>query len=529
MGLNHMASIDSQIIKDFCHNLGDEVKRVYPHIDLYFVVYEAGMRSDEITKILPALKEHPAFEQAASLIRFKSAALEHSSFLGIAEGYEKKHFGLKNTPKHLAFFTINLADHDTEEDLIFTIYKLISQLFDSLIHISDTENTQPEKKASALTNALVNTRLNLRADIFNVLHFVQDGEKDAVRQRGQIRALQVLNPVVGQRPDEFAFPIAIDVTKYAIEKCLSPQYESAPARKNQILESYNIAEKIIKSFDNDSLKIWAQFVGPCQTLAWNGYSPSQILGAATLLSPNPYIKATGHLLAEITHIFPCTESQLPQGYNPFLDDEINQIRHRRGVEETFEMTMIHSLEADSHVPFLHVANNQNEALLKGHISGWCANALQAAARAYMGARSLGVPPQQAARLEFQTYRRDDGWKPLLQLAHHVIELCRNGTEAKTLSAIAQWCGMNPDLRFISTSLSMTISDPHYSAKMKAAVEMPHVAPLAPATELIRSLSSRNQAPAYVPIPAMAFNIDGSENLAVNTHIETAQTEITMED
>ncbi|MEK7801652.1 MAG: hypothetical protein AAB276_04275 [Pseudomonadota bacterium] len=524
-----MASIDSQIIKDFCHNLGDEVKRVYPHIDLYFVVYEAGMRSDEITKILPALKEHPAFEQAASLIRFKSAALEHSSFLGIAEGYEKKHFGLKNTPKHLAFFTINLADHDTEEDLIFTIYKLISQLFDSLIHISDTENTQPEKKASALTNALVNTRLNLRADIFNVLHFVQDGEKDAVRQRGQIRALQVLNPVVGQRPDEFAFPIAIDVTKYAIEKCLSPQYESAPARKNQILESYNIAEKIIKSFDNDSLKIWAQFVGPCQTLAWNGYSPSQILGAATLLSPNPYIKATGHLLAEITHIFPCTESQLPQGYNPFLDDEINQIRHRRGVEETFEMTMIHSLEADSHVPFLHVANNQNEALLKGHISGWCANALQAAARAYMGARSLGVPPQQAARLEFQTYRRDDGWKPLLQLAHHVIELCRNGTEAKTLSAIAQWCGMNPDLRFISTSLSMTISDPHYSAKMKAAVEMPHVAPLAPATELIRSLSSRNQAPAYVPIPAMAFNIDGSENLAVNTHIETAQTEITMED
>ena len=106
-----MAGIDSQIIKDYCANLAAELKTIFPHIDPYFVVYDHGMRAEEITKILPGLKHHPAFEKAATLMRFKSAALEHSAFLGIAEGFELSRLGFKKTPKHLAFFTLNVADH----------------------------------------------------------------------------------------------------------------------------------------------------------------------------------------------------------------------------------------------------------------------------------------------------------------------------------------------------------------------------------------------------------------------------------
>ena len=106
-----MAEIDAHKIKEFCRNLAEEIKVSYPTLDLYFIVYEDGMKSAEITKILPTLKGHPAFEKAVTLMRFKSAALEHSAFLGIAEGFEKSHLGLKRTPKNLEIFTINLGDY----------------------------------------------------------------------------------------------------------------------------------------------------------------------------------------------------------------------------------------------------------------------------------------------------------------------------------------------------------------------------------------------------------------------------------
>ena len=72
-------------------------------------------------------------------------------------------------------------------------------------------------------------------------------------------------------------------------------------------------------------------------MAWSGFSPDQILGAAIHSSPNPFIKSIGNLLAEITQIDPVSKEALQQGYNPYVDMEINQIAHDRHIEETFEM------------------------------------------------------------------------------------------------------------------------------------------------------------------------------------------------
>ena len=82
-------------------------------------------------------------------------------------------------------------------------------------------------------------------------------------------------------------------------------------------------------------------------MAWSGYKPSQILGSAINNSSNPFLKSTAHMVGEILNIEPDSAENLPGGYNP-LPSRKSIFEHERSVEETFEMVLIHAMEADSH-------------------------------------------------------------------------------------------------------------------------------------------------------------------------------------
>ena len=203
-----------------------------------------------------------------------------------------------------------------------------------------------------------------------------------------------------------------------------------------------------------------------QTMAWSGYSPSDILGAAVNTSPNAYIKAIGQLAAELTHMAPTEAEHLPNGYNPFLPDEINKITHARSTEEAFEMIMFHVVESESHLPLMRVANNQNEALQKGKILGWCAGALHASAKAFLGAKDRGIPPIQAARLEFQSAYQHMDWGIIQNLAVHITNLQRQG-KSPSLTDILRWAQKNPDASFLADSINSTIADPDYTKSIRS--------------------------------------------------------------
>lgn len=303
-------------------------------------------------------------------------------------------------------------------------------------------------------NNIATARMNLKADVYSVIQMVHNGYLDAT---GTLAKKRALNAITAQsnHPEEFPFPIALEVTEFGLEKFLQAE------KKSPINTAYKLAKQVSASFDGENLQTWINFVNPAQTMAWNGYQPSQILGCAIQTSSNPFIKSTGHLLAEILGIEPVSiPDRLSGAINPFAQNEVNFIEHERSIEETFEMVLIHAMEADSHLPLIHVANNQNEGLIKGRISGWCAHALQSAANAYTTASQRGMPRDQAARIEFESAKQQTGWKELNQLGDHITKLHRNG-QAVTMSSITEWCADNPQFKTISQSIKMTVADPNF--------------------------------------------------------------------
>ena len=177
-------------------------------------------------------------------------------------------------------------------------------------------------------------------------------------------------------------------------------------------------------------------------------------------------------------IEPALKEALQPGYNPYVDMEINQISHDRQVEETFDMVMIHSMESDSALPLLRVANNQNETMAKGKVLGWCANALQWLPKAYESAVMRGIPADQAARLEFESAKHQTSWHTLNRLNDQILSHRRHGF-AVTLGEIANWCKTSVDFRPVLESVNLTLADPAYTRKLAAAHDLPSPGPQMP--------------------------------------------------
>jgi hypothetical protein len=455
-------------LKNTCTNISDNIRTLFPSLNLHFLISTADKKQDAIAGILGKINGHPAFNEAFQVLKVWSASKkEQTSFLGLSEGQESIVFSFKTRPKTLAFISLNVS-------LYKELYQAIQAVHFEMAIFLDTYSGHLKKPMNINGNVFVHRttqvgscRLNLKADIYSILQLLREGQYDAPMLLAKQRSLETLTPQSHFNPEEFAFPIALDVINYTVEKQISSTVTTRSS--SPLLSQYQLAAQIADCFDNDNLQSWIQFANSCQTMAWGGFSPSQILGAAINTSTNPFIKAIGHMLAELTNLAPTEESHLPGGYNPFLAEEINQIRHERACEETFEMIMYHVMEADSHLPLLRVANNQNEGLLKGKISGWCANALHAAAKAYIGAKDRGIPPVQAARLEFQSAHLQSNWKLLKQTGQHVFEMSRQDTPTN-MPDLLNWISQQPESKHMSASINITISDPQYTNNIEAAAQ-----------------------------------------------------------
>ncbi len=453
-------------LKSTCANISDNIRAIFPSLNLHFLIAPSGQKQDAISNVLGKLNGHPAFNEAFQVLKaWGSSDNEETSFLGLSEGQENIVFSFKTRPKTLAFIAVNAS-------LYKELYQAIQAIHFQMSIFLDTYADHLKKPMDIngnvffhKTTQLAACRINLKSDIYSILQLLREGQYDSPITLARQRSLDTLTPQSHYNPEEFAFPIALDVIQYTVEKQISSTVTTRSP--SPLLSQYQLAGQIADCFDNDNLQSWIQFTNSCQTMAWSGFTPSQILGAAINTSTNPFIKALGHMLAELTNLAPTEESHLPLGYNPFLAEEINKIRHDRTCEETFEMIMYHVMEADSHLPLLRVANNQNEALLKGKISGWCANALHASAKAYMGAKDRGIPPIQAARLEFQSAHSQSNWKLLMQVGQYVINMSRQDAPPN-LNDLFKWLSQQPDSKHMSTSLNITIMDPQYTGSFDTA-------------------------------------------------------------
>lgn len=500
-----IAVADSLAIEEAAAALGREIQSINPAVSCQFIVHRRGQRRDALQTVLSRLGSHPAAEATRELLKTRTATSEISAFIGIAAGYERGFLSRKGTMRCLGFIGLNVDQYDSREQALYALYSLTSQYLDMAgLVTAKTIEEHGDILILPKRSTLVMARSNMKADIFSVLMMQSQGTDHPARHLAQIRAMEALTCQLSHNPEVYPFAISLDVTEFAAKKA-----KSLPAsRLSRSL--HELSTEVIRTFDRQNLENWVNFTAPAQKMAWGGCSPEQILGAAIHTSPNPFIKSIGNLLSEITAIDPVAKEAIRNEYNPFVDGEINQISHERQVEDTFEMVMIHSMEADSSLPLSQVANNQNESITRGRVIGWCSHALQSAAKAYDNAMARGTPAMQAARLEFESAKHQTNWESLNRLNQYILEQKRHGYPV-TLSDVAAWCKNHMDLRPVMESINYTLADPAYARKLEAAAEMPMpVAALAP-----QASAPTYTPPAHVPqfSPGMAGGMGGMGGLS----------------
>jgi len=322
-----------------------------------------------------------------------------------------------------------------------------------------------------------------------------------------------------QRAEDYPFLIAMEATAFAFAEIdraqLPPQRFIEAARKTSI--------EVGRAFDEGSLRKWWAFSEPAQDMAWRGIEKEEILGAAVNTSEDPYIRATGYLVSEVAQIEPLPATNLLKIYNAYTDQDRNQTLHREMMETAFAEAIALGLEEESGRPFLNVANVQNEGLLEGRILGWCASALQAAAKAFENALANGMSPSQAARLEFEGARGQMGWDAIKDLGDSIVAQKRHGN-ALTLGHIAEVSSANPIFAPVLNALRVTMNDPVYLMKLQAANDLdfiPAPEPMAPSPSAPVLQAAPKMAPAMMaPLPrgpgmAPGMGMGGGGNMAAH--------------
>ena len=148
------------------------------------------------------------------------------------------------------------------------------------------------------------------------------------------------------------------------------------------------------------------------------------------------------------------------------------------------------------------ANEQNENLAEGNILGWCANALQAAARAFDSALTSGTSPMQAARMQFEGTKDIPEWDNLKKVGDSVVGQKRAGL-AVTMGTIAEICNSDPLFAPMLNSIRFTMQDPDYIQKLEMSNDLamrpaPAPAPPAPAPKAPAPAAPAYAAPVFAP-------------------------------
>ncbi len=470
------------LLARICHVVNRQINDYYRQLKLFCVIHHSGQREDAIVMEEHGLLSHPAGAYAINILKRKMEN-EDSALLGVAASMEKVYLGLSSRSHLLGVITLNADQYEDAREAKAHLYHLAWHATD-LAEIRE----QPEYKVKFRNGPMIPRRspmnqakANLRADVFSAVMMALQGNKTAISELAEKRALASLTPNAGQRAEDYPYVIAMEAAEFAFR-----EISKTSVPKNRMVRlAMQIAADVGMTFDETSIRQWWAFSGPAQDMAWRGHTREEILGAAINTSEDPYVRATGLLVSEIINIAPSTSAELACSYNAFADSDLNAKLHKDTVAEVFEGVIAQGMVENSSSPITMVANEQNRFLTEGRIIGWCASALHAAASAFENALASGRPPGQAARLEFEGARNKAPWDTVRRLGDKIIEQRRNGF-AVTFTDIMEICKLSPEFAPFLESLEITMNDPAFVARLEAIHEM---TPAAPASSFGREAPS----------------------------------------
>ena len=478
-------SIAQGTVKNICDTITNDVAESYPGLTLHFIVHSTGKMREAVALAEHDIITHRAGNAARAIVQ-KNAAGERSKFLGLAIARESQMMGFKKIDHLLGLFTINNDQFDTEDEAKAQIYLLVWHAID-LYEIRQDPVYRNKFKTGPMVpkrSPLNLSKANLQADVFaGIISVLNSSDRDVSLAKliAQKRGVMSLSQITDYKAEDFPAVIAVESCEFIIEDII----KNPPQKEDYLSVARQTSMDVGRAFDEQNIQQWWDFSIPAQDMAWRGFKKEEILGAAVNTSNDPYVRSIGYLIQELTNIEPAPSAMLEHSYNAFMDPDVNMKLHREMVDTIFEDALTKHPEDQTGRALRDAANKQNEDLTEGRILGWCAHALQDAAKAVERALTTGVSPLQAARMEFKGNRHLPDWDGLKNLGDKIVDQRRQGV-AVTLGHIAEICHNNPAFSPVLDSLKITMNDPSYIQKLEAANDLamqpaaPTMAPQAPA-------------------------------------------------
>lgn len=465
-------AIKPDILLEICNLAERQVKELHPNFTSIFLLHENGTFSDVVDARQHEIFKHPSVKTIEGILE-KNISKNQSDFLGLAITHELKWFGLSSRENMLALFNLNIDDFTSPADARHEIYHLIWHALD-LIEIRRRREYAEKFRSGPMIpkrSSINLARTNVQADAFASIMCALQGEDNVIQDIALKRIMSALTPTSSNRAEDYPFVVALDTVRYAYEELL----DLPPQRGKYMIYARQIAAEVGRTLDDKDIRDWWGFSEPALDMAWKKMAPAMILGCATHTGENPFVRTIAHLAGEIADITIYPSFKLDGYYNSYATQEQNRILHREMMQKAFEEIMKKGSAEEIAKALMATANEQNKKLADGLILGWCAEALQSTSQALNKAIISGLPPIQAARLQFEGTKNDTEWEALYKISLAVMENKRQGQIA-TLSSLAEICSTNPSYATVLSSIRVTMKDSQYVQTLQAANDLAMMAP-----------------------------------------------------
>ncbi len=500
-----------EIIHRLCGELQQDLAVSHPGLSLHFIMHNEGELRDSIALAEHEIIMHPAGEAACNILR-RHTKNERSAFIGLAVAKESKMMGFKQVDHLMALFTLNYSDFDSEESVYAQVYHMVWHAID-LYEIRLEPDYKKKFRSGPMVpkrSALNLSKANLQADAFAATLSALKGNKNMLSYIDKKRGLQCLSATSDFKAEDYPSVIALQACQLALDELDTKSID----RSDHIETARQISLDIGQAFDKRNIQEWWDFCIPAQDMAWRDCPKENILGAAMYTSESPFVRSIAYLVQEVTELKPYFNTDtVGRDYNAFVDPEVNKKLHREVADTIFEEAINKVMLDSSTRALMLAANKQNQNLTDGRFIGWCATALQEAAKAFERALQSGSNPQQAARMQFEGDRDNTSWDDLEELSNKVVDQKRQGA-AVTMGHIAEICHDNPGFAPILGSIKITMNDPGYVQALEASNDLA-IMPSAPAPQAPAPKAPAQELGPKAPTPNMPLPAPSGPSLGGN--------------
>ncbi len=403
--------------------LARDIRSFASDLRIVYAVHRQGQLKNTLEMLEDTFFDHPAGRIAASIAGRGFPDHEPTAFHGLCAKRNHHLVGFNTADSYLAVISVNVDEFTEFTTLLLEMYRQTWMALELTAFFRSKPNEKiPERPLNIKRNPLGEARVNLRADLFAVFMMNNEGYDTVLSELVYTRSIDSLTGTIGIFPERFPFPMIAQTVSYALTDIvphLSPS-------KSSLLRAFELTSELSASVDEPQLKLWIRFAETAQDMAWRGYKPETILGCAIHTSDDAFLRAIAHKVSEFSHITPQTLDQVWMFYNGFIGIQDNYPIHAALIEQAFDTALESSIELGHGEPFFKIAKLQNEALTQGRFIGWCASALQSAGRVYREANATGIPPAEAARIEFESLCYTVPLNAIYKLGRKIISYRQEG-------------------------------------------------------------------------------------------------------